>query len=166
VDVHIVRVPRHRGSALDAYENGPFATKPIVDEAAEQLWPKGPNGKPKSKPNDSARWLRWSYGERLHRKAKNPRRMTQRGDWMPGPPDPPNRVTELCEIWIAEREDCQCFCGELRQAMRQWAQRPGRPQHPQSPEEIRLLEAFRRLDGELCGCGRSMLPIRWARGEL
>lgn len=157
VDVHIVRVPKHRGRALDVHENLPFACKPIVDEVTLQLWPKGPGGKPVSKPDDSAPWLRFSYGHRPHRKF----RQCLRSD---GPiPDPPNKGTELCEIRIAPREDCQCYCGELRQAARQWRDDRRRSGILLRSEEL-LLRTLERLGDEPCGCGRSMLPVRWERG--
>jgi len=94
VDVLLIRIPRHRGSELDAHDGLPFAFKAVVDAVTAELWPKLPNGKPVSKPDDSAPWLRWCYGQRPHRKRS--------GD---PPPDPPNQGTELCEIWIAARED-------------------------------------------------------------
>jgi hypothetical protein len=99
VDVLCVRIPRERGSKLDPHDGLPYAFKAIVDKATWLFWPKGPDGKPVSKPDDSAPWLRWSYGQRLHRK---PRKRLRPGD---PPPDPPNKGTELCEIWIAPRED-------------------------------------------------------------
>jgi hypothetical protein len=158
VDVHIVRVPKHGGRGLDPHDSLPGTAKPIVDEATAQLWPKGPDGKPVSKPDDSAEWLRFSYAHRPHRKArKRPRSGDPR-------PDPPNKGTELVEIWIAEREDCQCFCGELRQRAREWAF--GRRRVELTPAEHRLMAAIDRLGDEPCGCGRSMLPIRWARRTL
>lgn len=104
VDTMVVRVPRHRGSFLDAHDGLPQALKAIVDEVTEQLWPKGPDRKPIGQVDDSATWLRWSYGQRPPRKA---RKRPRPGD---PPPDPPNKGTELVEIWIAPREDCP-HCG-------------------------------------------------------
>lgn len=168
VDVHIVRVRRYRGRPLDAHENLPFACKPIVDEITAQLWPKGPNGKPTSNPDDAAPWLRWSYGERPHRKARPPRKLPP--GWVPGPPDPPNQGTELCEIVIAPREDCGCSCCDPLDALiRRWEGDRERTQDRAWADTAGIVLANLRQVrawADRCGCGRSRLPIRWARGEL
>jgi hypothetical protein len=157
VDVLLIRIPSHGGGKLDPHDGLPHAFKAAVDEVAYQLWPKGPDGEPIGRVDDSAAWLRWCYGQRSHRKA---RKRPRPGD---PPPDPSNRGTELCEIWLAPRDDCRCNCAELRQAAREWAY--GRRQLRQHPAERRLIEALDKV-GEPCGCGRSTLLVRWQRGEL
>jgi hypothetical protein len=104
VDVHLVRIPRHRGRELDAHDGLPYALKAAVDQVTAELWPKGPDRKPSGTPDDSVPWLRWSYGQRPHCKA---RKRPRPGD---PPPDPPNKGTELVEIWLAQRDDCP-HCG-------------------------------------------------------
>jgi hypothetical protein len=99
VDLLLIRIPRHGGRTLDSHDGLPIALKAVADEIAEQLWPKGPDGKPIGRVDDSADWFRWSYGQRDHRK---PRKRPRPGD---PSPDPPNRGAELCEIWLAPRED-------------------------------------------------------------
>lgn len=99
VDALLIRVPSHRGGKLDPHDGLPHAFKAAVDQVAYELWPKGPDGEPIGRVDDSAKWFRWCYGQRPHRKA---RKRPRPGD---PPPDPPNRGTELCEIWLAPRQD-------------------------------------------------------------
>jgi hypothetical protein len=83
LDLLLARIPSSpRGRELDD-DNLRRALKAARDEAAARFWPPG-----LGKPNDSAPWLRWSYGQRA---------------WQAG--DPPNRGTELLEVVVAERED-------------------------------------------------------------
>lgn len=164
VDVLFVRIPRAGAPNKGLDDDGAISgAKAIRDEVTVQLWPRDPVTRElRSEPDDSARWLRFSVRQRPHRKAKPPRKLPP--GWVPGPPDPSNQGTELVEIWIAPREDCRCDCGELRQAARRWYERWLRTGSVQ-PAEIELAKACEQL-GEPCGCGRSMLPIRWPRGEL
>lgn len=159
VDALFIRIPSHGGGKLDPHDGLPHAFKAAVDEVAYQLWPKGPDGEPIGRVDDSAAWFRWSYGQRPHRK---PRKRPRPGD---PPPDPPNRGTELCEIWLAPREDCRCNCAELRQAARAWARARAQSRPALMGAEARL-HAAALASIEPCGCGRSTLLVRWQRGEL
>jgi hypothetical protein len=108
-DVLLVRIPR-AGAPLKGldWDGAVAGAKALIDEVTEQLWPRDPvTKKLLGKPDDSARWLRWSVRQRPPRKAKLPPRKLPPG-WVPGPPDPSNHGTELVEIWIAPREDCGC----------------------------------------------------------
>lgn len=165
VDVLLVRIPRAGAPAKGIDWDGAVAgAKALIDEVTVQLWPRDPVTRELlSEPDDSAPWLRFEVRQRPCRKAKPPRKLPP--GWVPGPPDPPNQGTELVEIWIAPREDCECFCGELRQAARQWASNYAATPPPAPSAAASLYRAVTRLT-EPCGCGRSMLPVRWARGEL
>jgi hypothetical protein len=168
VDVLFIRIPRKgaavklaTGGSLD-WDGAVAGVKALQDEVTEQLWPRHPGTKKFiGEPDDSAPWLRWSVRQRPHRKAKPPRKLPP--GWVPGPPDPPNKGTELVEIWIAPREDCGCNCAELRDAVRSWWPRGGI--EGATAQEKRIVRALSNLR-KPCGCGRSTLPDRWLRGEL
>lgn len=147
VDVLLVRVG---GRPLDEHDGLPIALKAVADEVAAQLWPKDARGQPIGKVDDSASWLRWSYGQRPYRR---PRKRTRPGD---PPADPVGHGTRLVEIWIAPREDCGA---RLRERIIDTAEAAGL-------DDQQLLAFTVLASREDCGCGRSTLPVRWARGEL
>lgn len=156
LDVLMIRVPSHGGRTLD--DDGlQMALKAIRDQIAEELWPRDARGKLIGTVDDSEDWLRWLYGERPHRK---PRKRPRPGD---PSPDPSNVGTELLEIVIAPRCVCRCFCGELREAAREWA-RGGRTARSagEAAREDKLLRAIERIRDKPCGCGDvPPLKQRW-----